>query len=96
MDSNSQLQHLVWLVPDLKDLDGVEELQRHRGDLGSVTISVTSRQTGNDHVSVTDRLNLKKSVTIDQYCKKMSLLITPAPSKVLGQGKDISVIMDPL
>ena len=59
MYANPQLQSLVGLVPDGEDLDGLQQLQRHRRDFRRVARSVASRKTGHDHVGVTDRLHLR-------------------------------------
>ena len=62
VNSDPQLKPVIGFVPNLENFDRVEKLQGHRRDLGRVTISVSSRKTRYDHVSVADRFNLKDFV----------------------------------
>ena len=59
VNSDPQLKSFVRFVSDLENFDRIQKLQSHRSDLGRVPIPVSSRKTGNDHVSVADRFNLK-------------------------------------
>lgn len=58
MDTGSELQPLVGHVRDGDLSDGCYQIQRHLGDLISMSISVPLRQTAHHHVCIPYRLHL--------------------------------------
>lgn len=61
MQSDSELEFVIWPVSYFERLDCFEEPEGHPGDLAGVVQSVAHRKPGHHHVGVADRLNLKKS-----------------------------------
>ncbi len=70
MQSYSELQLPVGLVPDLEGLDRLEQPERHPGDLTSVVHPVPYGEAGHHHVSVAYRLDLVKKYHYEAYCIK--------------------------
>ena len=60
MQSDSELEFLVRLVPDFERFDRLQQSQGHPRNLPRVVQPVPVGQPGHHHVRVTDRLNLKK------------------------------------
>ena len=59
MQSDAQFQLVVGPVSYAKVADGLQESQRHAGDLAGMQIPVPDGQPGDYHVSVADRLHLQ-------------------------------------
>lgn len=58
MKTDSKLELIVWSMPYLERLDGIQQRDGHSCDFTSVQDTVASRKTGHNHVGVADRLHL--------------------------------------
>ncbi len=58
VDAGPELQPLVGHVRDADLSDGCHQIQRHLGNLISMSIPVPLRQTAHHHVCVSNRLHL--------------------------------------
>ena len=65
MNANAELQHLRRVVTDSKVLDALKEVERHGRDLAGVCVVVAYRQSADDHIGVSDRLDLVDVVAFD-------------------------------
>ena len=69
MKSNAELEQCVWEVGNGEVGHGLEQIERHVGDLAGVLVAVRFRKSTDDHVGVSYRLDLVHVVLVEYRVK---------------------------